>query len=169
MDSKGLISLLAQVKSSSPGSMEALLVQTRRYLVRYLVRLTQNEGLAEDLAQESLLKINRSVKVFEGFGYVAWIKRIAFNLFVDHVRVLRNQKHDELKDIHSTAPSGALLQLEIRQGLSGLSSMEQRAILLIDHYGYSYQDAAAILGCSPDAVRCRLSRARKAFRERMAA
>lgn len=161
--------LLNEVRNESPGSLEILLAHTRHFILPYLSRLSGNEGLAEDLAQETLLKVTSAVHAFEGDKFLAWVKRIAFNLFVDYVRVKRNQAYDELKDSHSMSPNAVIEQFEVRRGLSQLSQGEQKTVLLVDHYGYSYEDAATIMGCSPDALRSRLSRARKALRENLAA
>jgi RNA polymerase sigma-70 factor, ECF subfamily len=57
---------------------------------------------------------------------------------------------------------------QVRKILSTLPVEQSTALLLHSLEGYSYKEIAEIQGCSVTAVRSRLSRARKAFRDRYA-
>src|SRR4051812_35579471 len=65
----------------------ALYADFRGRIYGYLRRLTQDEGLAEDLTQETFLRAGKSLDSFRGEGDIGnWLYRIATNLFRDSLR-----------------------------------------------------------------------------------
>lgn len=117
----------------------------------------------DDLLQEILLQLWRSRDGFAGRASAAtWVYRVALNTALSHRRQ-RRRAHEPLEAApeRTEAPAGdALLALE--RFLDALDPV-QRAVLLLDLEGLSREQAAEVLGLTPNAVAIRLTRLRQAF------
>jgi RNA polymerase sigma-70 factor (ECF subfamily) len=59
----------------------------QRPIYNYLLRMTQNQAEAEDLTQETFIRVHRSLSTFRGEASLStWIYRIATNVSHDHFR-----------------------------------------------------------------------------------
>ena len=105
-----------------------------------------------------------------------WLYRIATNTAIDHLRRKRRftwlrvgrlagtGEDPLMPDQHSAVPE----RDQIRRILATLPAEQSTALLLHSLEGYSYKEIADIQNCSVTAVRSRLARARKAFRDKYA-
>ena len=169
---------------------EALVGEHLDGLYRLALRLTHNPTAAEDLVQESMLRAWRSFHTFrEGTNIRAWLYRILMNAHVDRYRkaarapeVLADEIGDEY--LYAGARDGAALSQEgnpevevldrimddeVRESLDALPVPFRAAVMLVDVEGFSYKEAAEILGVPIGTVMSRLSRARQALRRRLTA
>ncbi|HEY0351719.1 MAG TPA: sigma-70 family RNA polymerase sigma factor [Gemmatimonadales bacterium] len=150
-------------------------------LYRYLDRLSGDPGLADDLAQESFVRLYRRGSLPESPS--TWLVSVARNLLRDERRgAARRLELLELcgstGDLHQqvTSPETHLLAQEtsaqVRRTLASISSRD-RQMLLLRHEGYSYREIAETLELSPASIGTMLVRAteafRKAFKERFRA
>ena len=154
---------------------------TLHNLARYL---TGNETEAEDLVQETYLRALRSADQFTpGTNLKAWLFRILRNAFVD---MYRRQRHNPTVGGLDTVEPGLsavadeawlrddleldrlrkVVAAEIEAALMSLSE-EGRTVILLDLEGLTETEAADVLGCPVGTVKSRLSRARRALRERL--
>ena len=87
------------------GEMEAMEVLLARYkgpLFHFVLRLVRERGKAEDLLQESFLRMVEHAASFQGNSSVkTWLFRIARNLCIDEMRRQKHRRHPSLD-----APSG---------------------------------------------------------------
>jgi RNA polymerase sigma factor (sigma-70 family) len=61
--------------------------QYHRPIFNYLLRMTQNQAEAEDLTQETFIRVDRRLRAFRGEASLSnWIYRIATNVSLDHLR-----------------------------------------------------------------------------------
>lgn len=80
------------VRASQKGDREALEGLIRLYypyVAKFLIKTTRDAALAEDLTQETFLKMIRGIDRFDpgaGAGFGTWLIAIAHNCFVDHLR-----------------------------------------------------------------------------------
>lgn len=121
--------------------------------------------LVDDATQDAYLKAYRSVGRFRGDSeFSTWLHRIVVNTCVDHIRrsLKRHEVSIELEPELSVPPADDRLSDSevIRQALLLLPSDQRVAVLLVDCEGYSYDEAAEVLGISVGAVGSRLFRAR---------
>lgn len=172
-----LVRLLAQLSEGDLHVLSQILDFTRPRLFRFCFHLTGNPDTAEELAQETLLK---------GFGLIreleepqkiySWLFRIAKNLFIDGWRSAEGkllkltQVNDEegaayLENIPNVSGDEKDVILSVRKALQNLPEKDRMVILLVDHEGYSYDEAAEVCGISEGALRSRLARARNHFLE----
>ncbi len=154
-------------------------------IVGYLRRLV-GELEAEDAAQETFVKVNRSLEGFRGESSLStWIYRIATNTAMDHLRrpSSRNMRSVEVREPDGGEESGpadttplhdALLIRKdmnecIRGIVDGLPEGCRMVLVLSEFEGLSNAEIAEILGVSLDTVKIRLHRARARLRKALEA
>jgi RNA polymerase sigma-70 factor (ECF subfamily) len=142
----------------------------------FLVRLSGDAALADDLTQETFVRIHRARGSFDtGAAALPWMFAIARNAFLDHTRrehVRRNsrssasQPREAALDTQGDAMLAAREMLGVvRETLEALPMLQREAFVLIRFEGLSVAEAAQILGASEAAVKVRAFRAYEALRE----
>jgi RNA polymerase sigma-70 factor (ECF subfamily) len=138
---------------------------------------------AEDLVQEAYMRALGAAPQFEpGSNLKAWLFRILRNAFIDRRR--RSQREassryveDVDADGEPIEPAISELQLDQIRALvaedvsAAVHSLPEafRTVILLDLEGMTEAEVANVLGCATGTVKSRLSRARAALRERLAA
>jgi len=147
----------------------------------FLLRLTGDAALADDLAQEAFLRVHRARGSFEpGAAALPWIFAIARNAFLDHarhphVRRAAGDSHagaggapPEREAPPDTKGDEALLGSEmlaiVRATLARLPVLQREAFILLRFEGLSVNEAAQVLGTTEGAVKIRAFRAYEALR-----
>lgn len=164
------------------GGVFSAIYQAHSAAVYYLaLRLTGQAAVAEDVTHDVFLKAFRARDSFRGDASIrTWLYQITLN----HCRNLRSAWYqrtmvnnaDELIDAGPTPPSdGPIRVLEtkelgerIRATLDQLPPDQRIVLLLAADEQLSYDEIAVLTEQSPDAVRGKLHRARKAFAQRFA-
>jgi RNA polymerase sigma-70 factor (ECF subfamily) len=148
----------------------------------FLTRLTGAPSVADDLLQETFMRIHRARGGFEsGSAVVPWAYAIARNAWLDYVRSakvrakIQSQGAEDGANIveRMTGPEADSEQEAIAREtaalvesvLARLPTAQREAFVLLRYEGMSVQDAAAILGSTPTAVKLRAFRAYEALRE----
>src|SRR6266404_3593585 len=89
--------LLAAYQQGDPGSFEDLLRRHRAPLFTFLLRMLGDRERAEDLAQETFLRIVKGAQAWEQRArFQTWLFTIARNLCVDQARRDRFRRADSL-------------------------------------------------------------------------
>ncbi|OVE73337.1 hypothetical protein BVX93_01985 [bacterium B13(2017)] len=87
------------MNNESLPSFEDIANELSQPLFGYLVKMTGNTATADDLLQETLMRIARSLSKFEGRSKVKnWAYRIATNVTIDFFRKLKNKKFVEFTE-----------------------------------------------------------------------
>ena len=152
----------------------------------FLCHLTGNEDDANDLAQETFVRVFKSCKSFRSNETLsAWLYTIAANLARNHFRWRARHPNVSLEEptvataqtLGSTlpadhpAPSEAAVMAEraaaVRAAVAKLQEDLREAIVLCEWEECSVAEAAMILETTPKAVESRLYRARGLLRERL--
>ncbi len=85
--------------------MDALIAQYQHRLLRYLLHLTGNRSTAEDLFQETWMRVLEKGHLYDGKSrFVTWLLTIAHNVAIDHLRRRRPASLDEMQDSEDGAP-----------------------------------------------------------------
>ena len=189
MDREAEVELARQLIAGKPESFDRFVDHFRAKIFQYSWLMCGDREDAEEVAQETLLK------VFESFGQLRepervrpWVFRIAKNaclmkrrksifapaheLSLDQFLPARNQTDGEMKlDIAdwSRLPDDQLLQSEMKQvlerAIADLPEIYRAVILLRDLEELSTHETAQILDATEDTVKTRLHRARLALRQ----
>jgi len=146
-------------------------------LYAYLLRLSRSEARAEDLLQQTMLKIHVARGSFiPGAAVAPWAYAIAHRLFIDGTRRGKREVPQGAPD--DSGPQAARdegasadelvaaqqLGARIRRELGKLPENQRVAFELIKQEGMSVAEAAAVLGTSVTAVKLRAHRAYQALR-----
>ena len=136
------------------------------------LKITGNPTDAADAYQESFLAAHRAATSFKGdAAFSTWLYRITVNAALSQRR--KKQKitvHQAITDDDfATVPEARAkpfadqvdVCLDVAEALSGLSEDQQRAVVLVDMFGYSQVEAAEVLQIPEGTIKSRVSRARK--------
>ena len=121
----------------------------REKLINISWRMMEDRSDAEDIVQETFLKLWQIREKLDGYNSVEALA----------VQVAKNLAPEEL-DQHDTVA-------RIRWLISKLPSLQQTIIRMKDVEGYELAEIAEITGTQVEAVRVNLSRARKKIREQL--
>lgn len=158
------------------GHLDALGVLFRRHqsAVHALAhRLTGDASAADDVVQETFLRVLRYRQTFRGSAsFTTWLYRVARNACLDHLRIgLRRRdaltrwerERDGPVAQRATDPDMRLEILE--RGLMQLSLEKREALVLSRFLGLRYDEIGKICGVSPGAIKLRIHRALRELRE----
>ena len=139
------------------------------HLRAFARNLCRGADMAEDLAQEALVKAWRSQDRFEpGTNLKAWLFTILRNEFYSQRRRNWRQTHwDEVKAGRIAGPPDpqfwALQLSDSERGLRDLPDGQREALILIAAAGFSYEEAAEICGTAIGTMKSRVARGRLAL------
>jgi RNA polymerase sigma-70 factor (ECF subfamily) len=141
--------------------------RTSRQLQAYLVSATGSRTVAEDLLQESYLRLIRAdVRVNDDDHRKNYLFRIATNLLRDRYR-RRRPETAELGEIRDSADHGADVQrrTDLARVLRELTPRERQLLWLAYVEGMSHDEIAAAVGLKSGSIRPLLFRARRRMAE----
>lgn len=162
--------LVRHFKSGRAEDFDEIYRQYYKPVSKYINGFIKDRSLAEDLTQDTLIKVLRSLKeVDESRGLSPWIFRIARNTCVDY---LRKRKPDCLLEENMGCsvpqygcPENIILNNEVREKLKealGMMGLEYRRVLLLRVFDdLSYSDIASRLKLKESAVKTMLHRGRR--------
>ena len=133
-------------------------------LRRFLASLCGDAALADDLAQEALVRAYVNSGRFIG-NFKAWIFRIAYNCFIDNLRRVPAQavSLDAAEALHvadTMASDDAFRHEELRRALTRIPEKERTAIVLHYFEDLSVKEIAAIMQIPAGTVKYHLSMGR---------
>ena len=149
------------------------LVNAIPHLRAFAMSLCGRSALADDLVQETLTKAwAKSDSYQDGTNLMAWLFTILRNEFYSHLRKRKREVEDvdgaEAAQLVTAADQIPNLELgDFRVALAQLPEDQREAIILVGASGFSYEEAAEIMGCAVGTVKSRLSRARTRLSEIM--
>jgi RNA polymerase sigma-70 factor (ECF subfamily) len=146
-------------------------------LLAYLTRMSGGASLADDLVQETFLRMHRARSTFAAGGAVLpWAYAIARNVHIDHTRSARLRSTERLPSDPGPDPAyargadaesaaiAAQTARTVERVLARIPPAQRDAFILIRYEGLSVQDASAVLGTTVTAVKLRAFRAYEALR-----
>ncbi|HHU68386.1 RNA polymerase sigma factor SigE [Corynebacterium sp.] len=141
---------------------------------RLAFRLSGNPHDAEDLTQETFMRVFRSLRHYQPGTFEGWLHRITTNLFLDMVRHRNKIRMEALPEDYERVPgtdmtpeqaySVANLDPALQAALDQLSPDFRVAVVLCDVVGMSYDEIADTLGVKMGTVRSRIHRGRTQLR-----
>jgi RNA polymerase sigma factor (sigma-70 family) len=164
------------LRRGDAAAFDAVFAAFRRRLYGYLVRMTRRRDVAEDLLQETFLRLAQHARSLDGDTRLApWLFTVSHRLVVSWARAqaVRDQlagdlprrevAHDARSPLEALADSEAQLALE--RAFAALPAPYREVALLVGVEGLPPTEVAQILGQRPDAIRQRLARARSQLAE----
>jgi RNA polymerase sigma-70 factor (ECF subfamily) len=159
----------------TPPSWDEVVREHADRVYRLAYRLTGNAHDAEDLTQETFIRVFRSLASYQPGTFEGWLHRITTNLFLDMVRRRSRLRMEGLPDDTDRLPGGGPdpeqiysethLDPMLQASLDELAPEFRAAVVLCDIEGLSYEEIGATLGVKLGTVRSRIHRGRAALRE----
>lgn len=146
-------------------------------LFRLALRITLNREEAEDVVQDTLIKVWNARDRWQEFDSIeAYSLTIARNLSLDCIKKMENQndsleeQNTERLDENTSTPSERMIQKDklniVRNIIDELPEKQRSCLQLRDIEGKSYKEIADILSITEDQVKVNIFRARQTVKQR---
>ncbi len=144
----------------------ALVEPLRAPVWRFLCRYLPDEATAEDVTQDTFLRVYLRLGSFRGRSrFSTWVFQIARNAAIDADRSRR--RRDRLPGVLSsfgpTATDPPTGRLELDQAIASLSPKLRQVFVLVEVVGLSYRETADVVGTPEGTVKSRMFLAREAL------
>ena len=140
-------------------SLEILILRHKSRVFSYIVLIVKNQELAEDIFQETFIKVIRSLKkgrYIENGKFISWVLRISHNLIIDHFRkeklkgtisndstevdIFNSQKFSD-KTVEDEMINSQIL-FEVKELIRELPEDQQQVIYMRHYMGLSFKEIA---------------------------
>lgn len=130
---------------------------------RFLSHLLGDQSLAEDVTQETFLKVYKKLASYQFRSkFSTWVLAIARNAGVDAIRKNRRKPVDlDMDQLDDPGARSSPSRLELETAIGSLAPKLREAFLLVEVMGLSYQEVARVLGVPIGTVKSRLYHARR--------
>ncbi len=184
--------LMARFQSGDAAAMEVLFGRFQKPLFNFFFRMVGRRETAEDLVQDTFIKVCRFGHTFRGSEakFTTWLYSVAGNQCRDHLRhasrrpetnmvemgemeedFLENHVSDPTSNAVNSSVEDHLLRMELqsvlKQAVKSLPEKERTAIILREYQGLEYKEIAEVLSCPIGSVKVLIFRARQRLRERL--
>jgi RNA polymerase sigma-70 factor (ECF subfamily) len=163
------------LRRRDPDLLDRLIEQYQHRLLRYLIHLTGHRELAEDLFQETWIRVlERGHQFNDKFAFSTWLFAVARNLAIDHMRrkqpasldgLMNDDNDDAPFDVPATGQASAFdktLQREqneqIAAGMQHLPAEYREALVLRFQEGMSLEEIASVASVPLGTVKSRIYR-----------
>jgi RNA polymerase sigma-70 factor (ECF subfamily) len=165
--------LVERIANGDSGALDELYERCRRPLHGYLRLLTNDDGLAEEILQDTLLAAWTGADRFSGQSSArAWLYGIARRRARDATR--RRPFHlvelDEADRVAGSGPEPSEIAVtnagieELAGAIARLPECQREALVLTFVHGLSNQEVAEVVGAPVGTIKSRLSNAKRAMR-----
>jgi RNA polymerase sigma-70 factor (ECF subfamily) len=180
--------LVARILERDAHAFEVLFERYAEMIRRHLARIVDNEATAQDVLQETFLRVWTRAEQWDGRGsFAGWLYRIATNLAFNHLRSVRRRREQPLEiqddegeteseddrnilpswmaDDSTPGPDAAMEQAEqqeqVQRLVASLPPDKREVLILVHEMEMSIHDAADELGIPEGTAKSRLHYAKK--------
>jgi RNA polymerase sigma-70 factor (ECF subfamily) len=176
--------LMLRFQKGDVRAFEVLVRRHRTPVFSFLLRLTGDRGRAEDLCQETFLKVVKAAPGWEERArFRTWMFSIARNLAVDESRRAAFRRVETLDaeggagaaEARSEDPApdraveATLLRPKLEAALAALPPEQREVFVLREHAGLRFAEIAEVTGVPENTVKSRMRYALEALRAKLAA
>jgi RNA polymerase sigma-70 factor (ECF subfamily) len=153
--------LIQRFINGDEACFELLIKRHKNKIFSYIRLYIRDQALAEDIFQDTFLKVIQSVKAgkYQDNGkFISWVARIAHNLIIDHfrkakqLRTISNDDHEpdifNSRKLSDTTVEEHIIKRQIQKDIRKMISMlpdDQREVVILRHYaGLSFKEIAEI-------------------------
>lgn len=162
--------LLKKAQEGNKYCLNVLLQNNYKILYGFLIKLTGDVDLAQDMVQETLLKATLNINKFRGdCKFSSYLIKIAINIHKNYIRKHKSTVYDSLEISFSYDGEKEIVDyLKFKEAMSHLENMpyEKRISFILKHYyGYSIEEISDILDVSQGTTKSRIHNTIKKLRE----
>lgn len=168
--------LIRQAIQGDKTALSQLLLQHYAFVYKYLLKITLNPPMAEDITQETMIRCIEKIKLYNGTSkFSSWLVTIATHLFIDQGRRRKREKHWQEQEQQQS-----LRQMQWQAGhqheawpdvLNALAELPQESripVILKHYYSYTYEEIGQILSIAEGTAKSRVHHALKQLRKELA-
>lgn len=159
----------ATIRAAAAGDVrafESLVREHQATVVRFLRHLVGDDALADDVAQETFIRVHRRLGTFRFRSrFTTWLLQIARNAAVDELRSRARRERLALAAPAPAPPSAPDARAELRAALASLSPTVVEALVLVEVFGLPYAEVGGVLGVPTGTVKSRVFQARRKLHE----
>ena len=158
------------IAAAAQGDREAFAELVRAYqsiIWRFLVGLLGDRALAEDVTQDTLLRVYLKLPTFAGRSkFSTWVLAVARNAGIDAMRKrgraqqLTRSVIDLQPRLTSPAPTA---HVDVEMAIGRLPPKLREAFVMVEIVGLRYEEAAEVLGIPVGTVKSRVFNARRSL------
>ena len=166
------IVLMEKVKTGDDSAFDELVTRHYKSIYNIAYRFLNSSPEAEDITQEVFLRVFKASKTYSPKAkFSTWLFTITKNLCFNELRKRKSVNILSIEDevfpeLHSmdNSPIEELEEKEVKQrvlnAVKALPANLRMAVLLLKYQDLSYEEVASILGCTVNAVKLRVHRAK---------
>jgi RNA polymerase sigma-70 factor, ECF subfamily len=175
-----IVALVKRFRSGDDGAFDELAPLAGRMAYHLALRSVADSNIAEEIAQEALIRLYKHVSEIAGEGaFKTWFYRIVLNLVHDHFRRSVRQDNastslEEVRAAENRSRQEPLTELErdglrnaLTSALNALDEKHREAFLMKEVEGLSHAEIAKVLSVPEGTVWSRLSYARRKLQEKL--
>ena len=179
--------LMQRVTQGDSTAFEELVEKYKQPVFNMIYRTLPDAAEAEDLAQSVFIQVYKAAHRYRVEAkFSTWLFTIARNMCLNEIRRRSRHRADSLdaaisvdddgpsrqfEDIRNVAPPDRLIQDElvakVSEAVQGLPENQRAALMLYQEQEQSYEEIAAVLGCSLSATKSLIHRARETLKQRL--
>jgi RNA polymerase sigma-70 factor, ECF subfamily len=179
--------LMLRVKQGDTAAFTELVERYKQPVMNLAYRTLRDETEAEDLAQTVFVQAWKSAARYQPTAkFSTWLFTIARNLCLNEIRRRKRHPAESLDQTRDDADDQPLLQIEdkriaaapqellrgeleqkVDEAVSALPENQRTALLLCRQEELSYEEIAAVLGCSLSATKSLIHRARETLKAKL--
>ncbi len=181
--------LMLAFKAGNAKAFATLVQRHRQAVFNFIFRFVNNRQRAEDVLQETWLKVVRSSSEYEPKAkFTTWVFTVARNLCVDHARKETYRQTDSLDapvsddgerslgetlpDSEGASPDRAAHNVRVRplieKALASLPEEQREVFLLREYQGLGFKEIAEVVEVNENTVKSRMRYALEGLRKRLA-
>lgn len=164
--------LLGRIAAGDAPAMRIMVARQLPRIVAVATRMLGDATEAEDVAQETLLRVWRQAGGWRrgNARFSTWVHRVAINLCYDRLRRRKDvlAEHPPEIEYEGPAPDAGLMSEDdpfrrVEQAMQMIAPRQREAIVLVYYQTLSNAEAAEIMDVSIDALESLLARGRRAL------
>jgi RNA polymerase sigma-70 factor, ECF subfamily len=178
--------LMAQAAEGHSEAFETLMTRYERPLVTFCYSFLRDQEAAEDLTQETFLRVYRNAARFRPMAkFTTWLYRIALNLCINESKKRKLRYTVPLDGPAGLDPDGTRIveriasnaamplneaerheaNMLVRRALGYLPEEQRLTLVMVEYHGMSYGEIAEIMEVTVSAIKMRVKRSRYTLRE----
>jgi RNA polymerase sigma-70 factor (ECF subfamily) len=153
-------------------NFQQLILDHREKVLGYAIKLADTRDIADDIAQEAILKALTKEHLFNGDNIAGWLYRITKNTYINYyrfnTRFVTSIDKDVLFDLmESNVDQGSTYDYKFIAGeINNLPEIYKESFILYIS-GYSYKEIAENINVPIGTVKSRIHLARKALKKKL--
>lgn len=168
---------MQQIQLAQQGDTHALaqlLHDHYSFLLKYLIKITMQPELAQDLAQDTMVRSMEKLHLYNGQSkFSTWLITIASRMYIDHLRKGTRERQWRQELIHSMrklrwqSDSAGQQWPDVLDALAELSPDLRLPVIMRHYYGYTQDEIAEMLDIPSGTVKSRIHNGLKRLRKEM--